>query len=294
MLLDKYYGKLLRKLFLKKNNISLNTFLNKKTRLVFFGSCVTLDSFRSYYNEYKNDFIKQFAQQRSTIISLTHPKIPYENEDLEYVKPEDDFDGGVNCLKNDFEKKLLERLDGADYLIINLLHDVRLGVLEFEDSYITNNYTHLPKSKFYKNNQEKFRLVSMKTDEKEYFNLFKNSCELLFDYLDENYPNLKVVLQKVEITDHYISKEGKVILREDFKETKNELNPLLKKLEDYVINKCDVETIPFPENSLADENHIWGLHNTHFTKSYYRHVYNEMKIIVLENKLKELEKDFDN
>lgn len=284
-------NKICKKIFIKKY-LPSKSFFYKKTTIAIFGSCVTLDSFRTHYNNYRKDFVKKYAQQRSTIISLMHPKIPYDNEDLEYVKISEDTDGGIDCLKKDFDKKLLDELDGADYLIINLLHDARLGVLQFGNSYITNNYTHLSKSDFYKKNHDKFQEINMKNNEKIYFNLFKESCDKFFKYLDDNYPDVKIVLQKVELTDYFVSKDGKHILRKDFRESKNELNPIIKKLENYVENNFDVSIISFPEGVFADENHIWGLHNTHFTKSYYNHVFNEMKIIVLENKLKELENKF--
>lgn len=265
----------------------------QKTNLAFFGSCVTLDTFRSYYNNYKNDFNKVSFQQRSTIISLMHPKVPYDKKDLAYINPEEDKEAVILGLFNDFDKIMLEKLKDVDYLIVNLVHDVRLGVLEFENSYITN-IPEIKNTDFYKKNSQKLREISMNSNEEEFFNLFKKSCDLFFNYLSTYYPDLKVVLQKIKMVDYYVSKEGKPIYKNYYHDVSTTLNPFLKILEEYIENNYEVYVIPFPDNIFADEKHIWGLHNTHYTPNYYTHVYNEMKIISLENKINILKEIFMN
>lgn len=262
-----------------------------KTNVAMFGSCVSIDPFRSCYNDYKRDFNKKYEHQRSTIISLMNPKINYDEDDLVYLIDSGDKHIVTADIKKDFDKEIFKHLDDIEYLIINLVHDVRWGVLEYENTYITNS-EYIPNTQFYKKNKDKLRPINLKDNEEEYFRIWTKSCDRFFNYLSENFPNLKVILQKIELVDYYIGFDCTYKFRKDFHEQAVTLNPFFKKLESYIENNFDVEVVPFPADTTADEGNIWGLYTTHYTMTYYQYVYNQIKVKCLENKIKKIENSF--
>ncbi len=255
-----------------------------KTNIAIFGSCVSVDPFRTCYNDYKKDFNKMYEHQRSTIISLMNPKINYAEEDIKYLINAPDKLFIDSDIRRDFEKEIFKHLDNIDYLVINMVHDIRWGVFAFEDTYITRS-DYIYKTKFYENNQSKLRPITIFDNEHEYFELWKNNCDKFFEYLSKNYPKLKVILQKIELKDHYIKYDGTYGYRKDFHEQAQKLNPYFKKLEQYIEDNHDTIVIPFPSDTSLDEGNIWGLYSTHYSRSYYENVFNKIKIHVLEDKL---------
>ncbi|HIH34956.1 MAG TPA: hypothetical protein HA355_05425 [Methanosphaera sp.] len=268
-----------------------NSLRLSKTNVAMFGSCVSIDPFRSCYNDYKRDFNKKYEHQRSTIISLMNPKIEYSEDDLVYLIDSHDKNIVTTDIKKDFDKEIFNHLDDIDYLIINLVHDVRWGVLAYEDTYITNS-EYIANTEFYKKNKDNLRPINLKDNEEEYYNIWTESCDKFFEYLSEHFPNLKVILQKIELVDYYIGFDCTYKFRQDFHDQAVTLNPFFKKLESYIENNFDVEVIPFPADTTADEGNIWGLYTTHYTMTYYQYVYNEIKIRCLENKIKKIEDSF--
>lgn len=257
-----------------------------KTNVAIFGSCVSVDPFRTCYNNYKKNFNKMYEHQRSTIISLMNPKIDYAEEDIKYLINAHDKLFIDSDIRRDFEKEIFKHLDNIDYLIINVVHDIRWGILSFEDTYITKS-DYIFETNFYKNNKEKLRPITIYDNESEYFELWKKNCDKFFEYLSKNYPNLKVILQKIELKDHYIKFDGTYGFRQDFHDQAQKLNPYFKKLEQYIEDNHDVIVIPFPSDTCLDEGNIWGLYSTHYSRSYYENVFNKIKNHVLENKLHE-------
>ena len=145
---------------LQSKKLSEDTLPIKRPKIAMFGSCVSIDPFRSCYNNYKHDFDKRYEHQRSTIISLMSPKIDYEDKDLNFLKDTADKRVVNSDIRKDFNKEIFKHLDNVEYLIINLVHDVRWGVLEYENTYITNS-VYIPHTNFYKNNKEKLRKINM-------------------------------------------------------------------------------------------------------------------------------------
>lgn len=259
----------------------------KKPVMGMFGSCVSIDPFRSCYNNYKKDFEKRYEHQRCTIISLMNSTPEYNEDELVYLPNTPDKHIVTNDIKKDFNKDLFYHLDGLEYLIINLVHDVRWGVLEYENTYITNS-EYIPFTNFYKNNESRLRPINMTDTPEEYFDLWTKCWDKFFEYISTNYPNIKIILQKIELVDKYLSFDGTYKLREDFREQAVTLNPFFKKLESYIEDNFDVEVIPFPPDICGDEGNIWGVFSTHYIKTYYQYVYDKIRIITLEDMIKDL------
>lgn len=268
------------------NNFSNNNLPIKKPKIALFGSCVSGDLFRSYHNNYKADFVKLCDHQRSTIISLMSPKIDYNEDELNYLKDAPDKEFINKCIKNDFDKEIFKYLEDLDYLIINLVHDVRWGVLEYENRYLTNN-NYIRNTKFYQKNQEKIRKINILKNPQEYFDLWTESCDKFFEYISINYPNLKVILQKIELIYQYLSSDGSYETKKNLHKQALKLNPYFIQFESYIEDNFDVNVIPFPYDTCGDEGHIWGLYSTHYTRTYYQYVYDKIKLIALEDIIEE-------
>lgn len=261
----------------------------EKTNIGIFGSCVSVDPFRTCYNNYKKDFNKKYEHQRSTIISLMNPKFDYSDEDIKYLRDVPDQLFINSDIWRDFNKEIFNHLGELEYLVINLVHDIRWGVLSFGDTYITNS-EYIPETNFYKKNIDKLRPITIYDNEEEYYELWTKNCDKFFEFLSNNYPNLKVILQKIELGEYYVGLDGTYNFRQDFHEQAQKLNPYFKKLEQYIEDNYDVFVVPFPSDTSLDEGNIWGLYSTHYSRSYYENVFSKIKIYVLEEKLKKLQK----
>lgn len=231
-----------------------------------FGSCVTRDLFNSnFWYDYKKYFKIVTDSQRCTIISFMTNPVQIDFDDL---KTDDPL---VNrLLKEDFLKN--KRLDlvqkHPNYYIFDINFDVIFGVIILADgNIITNNVWDLPKTSFFQN-EENYKTLTIFNDSKEYFSLFKDNVDSFFDFLENNCPNMKIILNSFRNSYKYLDENNKLSIDDTFKTLSLRRNIYFKKFEEYIVDNYDVEIL-YNQEYLIDKKHLWGFAPHHFEQRFY-------------------------
>lgn len=257
-----------------------------KTKVGVLGSCISRDAFNSnFVPNYKDYFKIEISAQRVSMISLMQKPINIDENLIKITPNTPENNARTDFIKYDLKKSLLNELieKNIEYLIIDNYLEIRMGILYFEDNIITNNNWDLPRTEFYKNLEEKFILNIIDYPE-EYFNIWSKYCDLFFNFINKNCPNLKVILNKGRAVDKVIKEDGSIYINPDFTKMANEINFFLDKLDSYIQNNFDVYVINFDfNNTFADENHIWGFGPVHYSKNYPINLINCVKDITKDN-----------
>ena len=104
----------------------------------------------------------------------------------------------------------------------------------------------------------------------EYFCIWTKYCDLFFNFLKINCPDVKVILNKSRQVDKVQKANKTTYINHDFSFNASIINPLLDKLDSYIINNYDVHVLDFDyENTFVDENHLWGIGPVHYSKNHY-------------------------
>ncbi len=247
------------------------------SKIAIFGSCVSMDTFRSVHNpNYKDNFDLIAIQLRSSLISLMSEPIQFNEKEIEItpLTPQNKFK--TNILRDDLNKSLLKKLNfEVEYLIIDLYFDLIFGVLSSNRGVITNNHWDYTESDFYKNLKD-INYYSFDENPYEYYVLWTKYCDKLFNYITEKYPNLKVILNKINIVDKVKNKNGEIYIEPLYTKRVKKLNPLLKLMENYLVTNYEVILIDLTRNVTSDENHIWGKSLVHYNIEFYQNFYKVM------------------
>jgi len=238
------------------------------------GSCVSTDAFRSFYNaDYKEHFVIESLQARISFISLMQDSVTYNSEDIkiEPVNPRTKY--SMQVVKDDLEKSFFKEIDKVDYLIIDVFFDVYFGIIYSDYGILTNNTWDYPQTALY-NNLKKRDILCMRYQSHDYYELWTKYCDKFFSFMMENYPDVKLILNKVKIVDKVLSKDKNFYVEDEFTPIKENLNPKLNILEEYIETNYDVVVIDLTENVYTDEEHIWGKNLVHYNKEFY-HLFKE-------------------
>lgn len=253
------------------------------TTVSILGSCVTRDLFNSKVIPDYKDFFKLITYQgRASIISMMQPPLEFNSND---VFTGDTIDS--NFIKSDLRKDGINGLikNPPEFLIIDILFDVIFGILYCEDgTIISNNTWSLHKTIFYNKLHGKYKILTIQDNTTDYFSLFKYHVNKLFNFLEINCPNTKVILNSVRHSYAYL-KDGNIVSDENFKKYGFNNNNYFEKLENYIIDNFEVDIMYFGQNYLADSNHMWGLAPHHYEKRYYNDKFNQLKNIVNNQKI---------
>lgn len=245
-----------------------------KSKIALFGSCVSRDNFRSVHNpNYKENFDLCVIQLRSTLISLMNEPISFDEKEIEITPLNRQNRFKTTILRDDLNKSFLKNLNqDVHYLIIDLYFDLLFGVLYSNRGVITNNYWDYIDSDFY-NNLENVKKFSFYENPYEYYVLWTKHCDKFFNHIDEKFPNIKVILNKINIVDKVKDKRGYVYIEPLFTKRVKKLNPLLKLMENYLVTNYDVILLDLTRNVTSDENHIWGKSLVHYNIEFYQNFY---------------------
>lgn len=259
-------------------------------KIGILGSCVSQDSFRTFYNKnYKKLYKIQFMTPRLSVISIMNPPIEYNYEDI-IVLPKNPINRNrMVFMENDLSKTFFKKMDmGIDYLIIDEYFEVKFGVVKYNNSYFTHNYWDYPYSNFFKkiNNPE---ILNIQYNPEEYFELWKNKIDEFFNTIEKKYPNVKIVLNKSKVLDLVLNKEGEKFIYDHYTDFVNKINPKLEKIENYIEENYKNVIIIDLRNEMkyCDENHIWGLGPVHYNKEYYTKFFEEFMKIIVKNNISE-------
>lgn len=252
------------------------------TRFTVFGSCACRDIFFSGINkDYKKFFSIGEDGIRVSFISLMQEPVQYEYGSLR-INPESRMNNNFsNWIKLDLEKRFIEVLKQKDfeYIMIDTYYDVNFGIIDLGNgSYITKNMN-IEETEFYKNLNFK-RTLTIQKDTKEYFKLWKENCNLFFEFIEKNCPDVNIILNPNRHVDKLLKSDGSIVPSETFKLDCKLYNGYRTILDEYILKNFDVDVLMFDDNICGDENHLWGPYSLHYAQEYYQDMTNQLNEII--------------
>lgn len=245
-----------------------------KSKIAIFGSCVTMDVFRSIHNnDYKENIEFNMVKLRLSLISALSNPIEYDEKDITILPDNSHNRFCTRVIKNDLKKDIFADLDGdVKCLILDLYFDLYFGVFTSGDITLTNNFWDYPYIDFYKNLPDK-KVLSFDTNPHEYYVLWTRYCDKFFEEMRLKYPDVKIILNKVRLIDKIMDKDGNFYIEETFTDKVNKYNPLINLLEEYILANHDVIFMDFTNEVYSPEDHIWGKSFVHYNTEFYNNVY---------------------
>lgn len=255
------------------------------TKFTIFGCCATRDAFNSKINyNYKDYFEIGKDAFHTSIISMMQKPVAYEENSIKRFKNDSRDKIRHRNTKRDFDKSYLNDLKNGnyEYMVLDTYFDVRQGVITIPDqsTYITNSpYINL--SDFYKNLENK-KILTIQKNTQEYIDLWVNSCNRFFEFLDKYCPDLKVVLNTVRSSTKIINKDGIIYEKKGYgRFIPNHCYRSI--LDEYILQNFDVDVLIFEKEHLLDENYLFGPAEIHYSYSYYEDVNNQLNEIIHNN-----------
>ena len=248
--------------------------MGNKIRIGIFGSCSTREVFTTYYNDYKNHFELIFSHERESVISLFQNPIDLDFNELKLLPDSKKNQFRTNNMINDLSKSFFNDLKkGIDYLIIDVYFEALFGILILEDgNIITNNKWDLPKTEFY-SKLNNFKIFTMSDDSKKYFDLWKKYCDNFFKLLNDSYPDVKIILNKIKLADKVFKEDYSFYVNPQFRDMVNTLSPFIDMFEKYIEKNYDVITIDYDGLLYTSELNRWSPYVVHLMPDYYKYVY---------------------
>lgn len=232
-----------------------------------FGSCSSRNIFASAVNEnYKKFFKICLSLENVSLISLMSNPVDFDSKLINATNPYTNF-----CVKHDLIKT--EYLDflknnSPDYLVLDTYCDVLDGIIEIDENRIITNSRRLIYTDI-NNLFENKKRYSIKTDFNKYMDLWAKACESFFKFIEKT--KIKVILNCSRAVYQYFShSENKITgsrkLRDEVPEWHNYYRDIL---DHHILKNYDVLVLPFDYTTLSNENHVWGLHPTHYEPRFY-------------------------
>lgn len=243
-----------------------------KIKIAVIGSCVSRDSFNSkFIRNYKELYQCVLTQNHMSMISLVSDPIPFSPPKL---------DGEIT----DFNKQILMteltkgiwdslKIKNPDYLILDFYPDVYFGVRKVGNSFITDKTWLFQKTPFYStlDLHERYKLEN---DYEQYMLLWKKSVDVFMNRMKNEFPNIKMIINKIHFTDFYTTGDGESLKRISesgvYKQINvDETNQWLDAMYQYVEEHYDVACLEYDKEYISDQNHIWNFFYVHYTKDFY-------------------------
>lgn len=252
-------------------------------KIATIGSCVTRDNFNSNFNPHYKEYFELVAHQhQSSIISIMSKKSSFTNTS--------EFSNTTAFRKrhitNEFNKNFLNDLikNKPDYIMIDLNADIKYGVVKIDDeTYITNN-------KHFKNVPELKNKPTLNLNKNfdEYFSLWKYYTNNLFNFIQKELPDSKVILVNARYQDIF----SDIISLHDIRREQgiksldiDLMNKMWHILDEFILENYDnvIELDANTQDYFLDENHPWGMSYLHFEKFFYNDFLNNLLNIVKTN-----------
>ena len=162
-------------------------------------------------------------------------------------------------------------------------YDTNFGIVDIGNNrYVTNNIR-LNETAFYEKLEYK-RVLTIYDNTEEYFEIWKRHCDMFFEFLKENCPDTKIILNPSRHVYRKLAEDGSVIESERFKRECDKFNQYRDLLDEYIIKNFDVDVLYFDEDTVASENHFWGCSSLHYATQYFEGINNQLNLIIERNK----------
>lgn len=252
------------------------------SKFTVFGSCACRDIFNSTIN---NDYKKYFSIGRDgirqSIISLMQKPVSYDKGSIEVLPKNNENDKLNHWIKEDLDKSFLKYLkeDQFDYILMDTYYDVNYGILDIGNgNFITNNIG-INQTLFF-NQLDNIKELRIQNDTKTYLKLFSKNCNLFFQFIEDNCPNTKIILNPNRHISTLIKKDGEIIDDDSLKDQCIKFNKYRDILDEFIITNFDVDILNFSKNIKADENHLWGTYSLHYEPKYFSDANNQLNNII--------------
>lgn len=279
-------------MFIYERHIIYNCILciwveNMVTNFTVFGSCACRDIFNSTINKNYKDFFKIGGNGiRLSFISIMQPPVEYDDNDLR-IFPEIGKNPYLSrWIKNDFDKIFLDELkeNKFEYMLMDTYYDVNFGVVDIGNNHYVTNNIRIDQTNFYKNLENK-RVLKITDNKKEYFKLWKEHCDLFFNFMNENCPNIKIILNPSRHISRVLSENGLISINNKYEDECNLYNSYRDLLDEYIVKNFDIDVLIFDDNTLINSNHLWGSSSLHYYTEYYHDMTNQLNKIIKRNNL---------
>lgn len=243
------------------------------------GSCVTRDNFNSRVaSQWQSRYELTGHFYQMSFISLFSKPINIDKETFSDL----DVHSRI-CTIRDFTKEYLTELkvNPPDLLIIDFRTDVRFPIVEYGDSYFTDNSWKIGHSSFYRTFINCKR-VSIRHNNEDYIKLFEKACFKFKKFSDKYLPNTRIILNSTRAVKGYRTSDSFV---EFSPITGVDANPHWDALESVFLELIPAATInAWDPNLESDKDHIWGAGPVHYEKLYYERFDSSLRAILGEPK----------
>lgn len=256
------------------------------SRFTVFGSCTCRDIFYSGINKNYKDFFEIGPTGiRLSFISIMQEPVEYEEKDIEILPKTEKNIYFTAWIKKDFEKTFLEDLknENFEYLLMDTYYDTNFGIVDIGNNrYVTNNIR-LDETAFYKKLEYK-KVLTIYDNTEEYFEIWKRHCDMFFEFLRENCPDTKIILNPSRHVYRKLSEDGTIIESNLFKRECDKFNKFRDIFDEYIIKNFDVDVLYFDEDTVASENHFWGCSSLHYATPYFEGINDQLNLIIERDK----------
>ena len=255
-----------------------------KIKIGIFGSYISKDIFDHELNDYKKYFEIVYSLDKISVISLMAKKhsIKFSPEDVQIYPLDDQNKSRSAILECDLSNDYLSQMgNNIDYLIIDEFFEAYLGVIKINDTYITNNYLDYQDTQFYetiKNNN----VLNLNNNFMEYYVLWRDSCDRFFNYFHENFPNVKIILNKIKLTSEILNYDYYYV-DEEFQKKLEIYNPLIKLLENYLEKYHDVLIVDCTRDMYVNENYMYDKNMVLSPNKFYINAFEKILELTKEN-----------
>ncbi len=265
-----------------------------KSTLAIIGSCVTREAFITRNNpEYKDSYeVGALSWQTSLVSFMSAPVVPAMARAI--VPSARMNENNTSTMTRDLEKTDRAEIEALkpDYLVFDLYADVRYGIAQLLDSYITNNSNGFRKTDYFTAGKG-FTTLHMMGDTAAYMQILKDALDTFFAWTKEHLPHTRIVMHAFHYTSYY--REGGVDLnfikshgdtsRDNLYRRLLQENGKYDELYSYIQEKFAPLTIDNRDKSYyGDAEHPYGRTPWHFGRPFFTDFMADLDRIVLEDK----------
>ena len=251
------------------------------TDFTVFGCCATRDVFNSNINYNYKDFFNIGGDAfHTSMISLMSKSFNYNSDSIKNFNETPDDVHKHRWAKRDFEKIYLKDLkkDQYEYLLLDTYFDVKHGVIQLNeyDSYITNSHF-IHSSDFFKNLDD-FSIITIHNNPCLFLKLWVESCNDFFNFIKNNCPSTKVILNPVRSSTMVKNSLGEVYENSSYKQFIPD-RCYRSILDEYILNNFNVDVLIYGD-FLLNENYFFGPADMHYTYAYFEEITNQLNNII--------------
>lgn len=222
-----------------------------------------------------------FLDKQNIVCAMMPPA--FTDEEIDSIDIECLYDKSrYNSLKQCLNKKTVELLleSDAEYLIIDL-YDFHNDIAIYNNTAFSTCAHEFLNTNLYKRISDNVKWSNF---------MFHPTwtwypyIDLFFEKIMQKYDSNHIILNRVNCNKYYLGKDGRVKpISENFRRgwhAKYEYNENIRRIEDYIIQKCNPYVIDISKYYLVDENKWDDLNGTHYENGFYSQTFDIIKEII--------------